>query len=196
MSIDWTSVSAISAGLAAIAALVTAIIYARMLKVMARDLTIRQRPYLFVESLNARITGTGIPGEPNIRVRSSKAAEALDLQMENWIYIRNAGPIPARMKPMLVEYRLDGKPINTGMTTTKVAVLFPNQQAHNIASLQSGLRKVLSGESVLTLRIRIDYDHIEADSEERYNSDITLRYVVNENNLWACSWDYDEASGT
>lgn len=108
-----------------------AAIYARMLKIMARDLTLRQRPYVFVDRLNAKVT-----------------------------------------------------------------VLFPGQQAHNIASVAQGLSRILRRESTLTLRIRIDYDQIEANTAERYNSDIVLRYVVNEDNLWACSWDYDEASGS
>ncbi|GIW53093.1 MAG: hypothetical protein KatS3mg082_2923 [Nitrospiraceae bacterium] len=195
MQIEWTALTAVAAGLTAIAALVTAVIYARMLRIMARDLTVRQRPYVFVERLSARLTGTGIPKDPGIRIRSSQAADALDLRMENWIYLKNAGPVPARMKPLLVQYRLDGQPLDTGETTTRVAVLFPGQQAHNIASLSEGLSRVLRRDSTLTLRIRIDYDHIDAQTPERYYSDIVLRYSVNEDNLWASSWDYDEASG-
>jgi len=200
MTIDWpstwTAATAIAAAIAAMAAFITAFIYARMLRIMARDLTLRQRPYLFVDRLNMRVRGTGIPKDAAESIRPIDAAKSLDLQLENWIYLKNAGPVPARMKPLTVEYRLDGKPVDTGETTTRVAVVFPGQQAHNIATLDVGFSRVLRKEAVLTLRIRIDYDHIEATEITRYHSDIVLRYVVNDHNLWACSWDYDEATGT
>lgn len=195
-SATWSATAAIAAGIAALAGLVTAIIYARMLRIMARDLTLRQRPYLFVERLNTKVRGTGIPKEANQRIRAVDAAEALDLEMENWIYLRNAGPVPARMKPLSVTYFVGGKAVETGETTTRVAVLFPGQEAHNIATINLGLGRILRHESALTLRIRIEYDHIESATADRYFSDIVLRYVVNDANLWACSWDYDEASGS
>lgn len=196
MSINWTVLTAVSAGVAALAALITAVVYAWILRIMVRDLTLRQRPYLFVERLNARVTGTGIPKDREVSIRPERAADALDLRMENWIYLKNTGPVPARMKPLLVEYRLDGRAVDTGQTATKVALVFPGQQAHNVATLAHGLARVLRAESILTLRIRIEYDHIESKRVDRYDSDIVLRYVVNEDNLWACSWDYDEASGS
>jgi hypothetical protein len=194
-SINWNAVAALAAAITALAALITVIVYARIARIMWLDLSGRQRPYVFVESLNARISGTNVPKDKEERVRPADVASALDLRMENWIYLRNVGPVPARLKPLEVRYFIDGEEIDTGETTTKFAALFPGQQGHNIAVIKSGLGQVLTRQKHLRLKIRIEYDHIGAKKNNRFFSDITLRYVVNEDNLWACSWDYDEADG-
>lgn len=185
---NWNAIAAAGSVLAGAAALIAAVI-------AWREVVRRQRPYVFVESLNAKISGSGIPKQKSDRIRPADAANAPDLVMENWIYLKNAGPVPAKLKPLEVTYLLDGEPIDTGETTTKIAALYPHQQAHNIAVLKSGLADVFKQKKTLLLKIRIDYDALGAKEVKRYYSDITLRYVVNPDNLWACSWDYEEASG-
>jgi hypothetical protein len=115
--------------------------------------------------------------------------------MENWIYLRNVGSIPALLKPLHIKYLIDGDEIDTGLTTTRFTVLFPGQQGHNIAIIRSWLGQVLTKQKELRLKIRIESDHISVKKINRFSSDITLRYTLNDDNLWACSWDYDEADG-
>jgi hypothetical protein len=73
-TINWNAVAALGAALKALAALITVLVYARIARIMWLDLSGRQRPNVFVESLNASISGTGVPKDKEVRVTPTSVA--------------------------------------------------------------------------------------------------------------------------
>lgn len=156
-----------------------------MSRTMSKDYSQRTRPYIGIENYKLEAYGVGVPQTyENQPLTRAKLAQYPNLKLDLKINVKNFGQVPALLKPIHIDYFIDGRPVVPIVVDRERPVLsFPGHVGviHARFEKPEDVNMIFSRRDALTFHFCVEYSAVGTDEVKQ--TVITQSYHFSEDDL-------------